>query len=190
MDRLTNITNTIVDNARKDADDIISNAEEKCIAVRKEYEHLGEAEYNRIIGKAEEQSKNIIFVANSTAKQKATQEMLKAKTLIISDIIALSCDEFLSCEADIYFSYIDKLLDSFGGLTGGEIVFNKKDKERLPEKTRNLLLSKGFSLSERDGDFRGGFIIKHGKIEENCTIDGIVNDKREILIDFINSKMF
>ena len=45
-------------------------------------------------------------------------------------------------------------------------------------------------VSENTVDIPSGFILSYGEIEENCSIDALINEKRDVLEDKLNSLFF
>ena len=91
--------------------------------------------------------------------------------------------------ADEYFEFLSKLLENNAEDEAGTIYFNEKDSSRIPESFKKKLSDKKLTLSDECVDIDGGFIIKYGKIDINCSISGIFEDKRNTLSDIINRFM-
>ena len=46
------------------------------------------------------------------------------------------------------------------------------------------------SVCNTPADISGGFILKYGDIEYNLSVSAVINDKREVLEDKINTVLF
>ena len=81
-------------------------------------------------------------------------------------------------------------------ISKGEIIFNAKDKERLPSDFATLLnqaaSEKGGSLqiSDQSCPIDGGFILTYDGIEENCSFNALFETNIEILQDQIQRLLF
>ena len=78
----------------------------------------------------------------------------------------------------------------------GEICFNERDLNRLPEgfeeTISEIACAKGGSLtlSRTPCGIGGGFILVYGGIEENCSFDSVFADEKERLQDRIHEMLF
>ena len=90
---------------------------------------------------------------------------------------------------DLYVDFLAKLACS-SSVTGDEqIVLNARDRERVGAKAvdeANALLrmagkKDGLTLAGECGDFAGGLVLRRGNIEDNCTV--------ELLIDLCRGEM-
>ena len=129
--------------------------------------------------------------AISSAAQKNAQSKLAFKMEMICSVMEKAKQNFLDMENSLYIEKLSKLLDSRAVMgEKGEIVFNKKDKEKLTKEFKAKLDKAGLSLSEKDADIEGGFILIYGKVEENCSVEAIFRENYEELVDFIGKNLF
>ena len=91
---------------------------------------------------------------------------------------------------------MEKLLREYVLPEEGEICFNSRDLERMPEgfsgRIRTIAAEVGGSLilSETPLDTDGGFLLVYGGIEENCTLKAVFSSRREELSDQVNRMLF
>lgn len=94
---------------------------------------------------------------------------------------------------DGYFSLLSDLIFDYCEAKEGEIIFSKKDKKRLPKDFMmnvNMRISlKGafLRLSKSTADIDGGFILRYGRVEQNCSFEAIFDDKWEEFQDAVMS---
>ena len=72
----------------------------------------------------------------------------------------------------------------------GEVIFSKKDKELADKELTAYIkeISKeALTISDKTADIDSGFIIRCGKIEINCSVDSIFEDKHSKLTDIVNA---
>ena len=94
------------------------------------------------------------------------------------------------------YQCVEKLLEQNVFPQAGEIRFNRRDLERMPEgfpgRIRTIAAAKGGSLTLSDAPLEtdGGFLLVYGGIEENCTLKAVFSAKREELSDQVNRMLF
>ena len=193
MAELSTITDYIVKKALDEVEKIKKNADEKYDALMKQAASDAQDEYNKIINDAQNEAAKIISMAQSKASQNEVQNILKLKIKLIDDIIENAKNKIYGMDDKAYSAYIVKMLEKYASDidtdTKGIIVFNKKDKERVL--LNDEILNKyNLSVSDECAEIDGGFIIKYGKVEENCSISAIFREKNEYLTDYISKKLF
>ncbi len=63
-------------------------------------------------------------------------------------------------------------------IEGGVITLSAHEKTALGDALLRVLPGGEFSISEKEGDFSGGLMVAHGRIEDNLTYDLVVRDHR------------
>lgn len=115
---------------------------------------------------------------------------------MIREVLREAYEEILGLEAERYFGLMEKLLKEYVLPEEGEICFNSRDLERMPEgfsgRIRTIAAEAGGSLtlSETPLDTDGGFLLVYGGIEENCTLKAVFSSRREELSDQVNRMLF
>ena len=76
-------------------------------------------------------------------------------------------------------------------------MFSKTDLERLPQNFLDSLevslkdiKNASLTISEEAAQIDGGFILKYGEIEENCSFEALFIDSKDELQDKINAFLF
>lgn len=191
MAGIDNITNEILQeaenkaaamsaDARKRAEDLLDGARKKCEDIAAKGTERGKAE-------AEAYASRVV----SQAGLRKRQALLKAKQDIISDVIDKAMEKLASRETGDYFAMLIKLVGAHLQKGDGEILFSKRDLERLPkgfpEEAAKLAEAAGGSLtvSKETADIENGFILRYGGVDENCTLKALFAEKRDILSDTV-----
>lgn len=191
MSGLNVITDTIRAEAEDKARAIIKEAEEKSIIQAEAAKKEAETEVREIIAKAEKEAEIIKNAAKAAAVQELSKKVLKRKTEIISSVAEDTFKALCSEKDEKYFSILEKLLEKYAdGKMRGEIVLNQRDKNRITSEFKFAAEKKGLEISAENGDFEGGFVLRYGKIEENCTFEGLFRDKEEEMTDYLSKKLF
>ena len=191
----------------KIAAQIIGEAEEKKAAIEKEIQKQTaaidaaadaeiKAELERIKDETAKEEKKLEELAALAAQQRKRQSALLTKQEVIGNIIKQAYENLLALDDDRYFEIIKQMLEDYVLAEKGEIIFSKKDRERMPEGFAGIIseiaASKGGQLvmSDEIRDIDGGFVLVYGGIEENCTFRAIMEADREELYDMVNGKLF
>lgn len=142
-----------------------------------------------------QQAKKKIAQINATSKSRAELELrntlLKKRRSEIDKTVDGILDYLLNLNDCDYFEFIYKLASQLKGMSG-VILMNCKDKSRLPKDFTDRLGNVGVKaeLSDDTVDIIGGFILKHGDIEENMDFSALIEAKRDELEDYINREFF
>lgn len=177
--------NKIINEAEIEANDIIKQARE-----------IAENESILIIKNSENEAKLILQRAESQIELKKREMILRAKREQIDYIINKAKETLYKLPDDEYFDVILKLCKNYVQPQKGEMMFSKKDLERIPRgfRTNVSKLAKSIGgdikLSEQTCDINGGFILIYGDIEENCSFDALFNGIYDLLSDKVNALLF
>ena len=105
----------------------------------------------------------------------AKKAVLAQKQLLLEEVIEEAEKRLINLPDDEYVKVIGNMLDSIDKSLGTEVIVAKRDKERLSE----VISEKGFTLSERTADIKGGIIIRNGDIEYNYSFGSIITIEKE-----------
>ena len=190
MDGLNKITEHIIEKARTEAEEIIkkarSDADEinKCSETQKEKIRAEAAEKLRI------DRDKIIKMGESADRQNEKSLLLETKRAAIGEIILEAKNSIKSCGREEYTQILKTLLKNSVPDKNGEVIFSKKDKELADKELTEFItqISDGkLSISNETLDTDSGFVIRCGKIEINCSVDSIFEDKLSKLCDIVNA---
>lgn len=190
MNGLDSIIDTIINEAQQQASKNIQAAQsEKAVLMSETEEELATVEK-----KFKEQiladSEKVIERASAANEQYLKQQLMITKMKFIDGVINEAMEKIRSMPAEEYFAAMEKLILSNAHNADGVIAFNKADNERMPKdfvKNCSAKLDGGsIKLSEAAEDIDGGFIIRYGDVEENCSIESIFRFKYDELCDIVN----
>ena len=191
MTGLNVITDAIINKAEQEAKSILDTAKADFDLKIADAKAEASLEAQNIINSAKEKAENIELSAKSTAKHKVSIKTLEKKAEIIKNARALAEEKIYKMPKEKYAKLLENVLDKHVILDkSGEIIFAKKDFADLPKLLADKLKQVNLVVSDTTGDFSGGFILKYGKIEENCTISAIFENKSEKITDYLNQKLF
>ena len=190
MSGLEKITEHIINKANAQAEKIINTAQQKAdeiiLSAKKDAEDFKNAENLKIASECEK----IIQTAESENRQHTRRAMLQAKSRAISQIIEDAKKTVKNASPEEYKKILLTILKKSVSDIEGEILFSLKDKKIIDSefiKQTEKISDGKLKISEDFCDIDGGFIIKYGKIDINCSIDAIFEDKYNELTDLVNS---
>lgn len=191
MSGLNIITDAILDKARAEADEIIKAAEQKKAEIIEEAKVEASNKCKIISDEADLKIKNIEANAKSSSEQQLSRDLLKRKAVFIGEVANEAKEKVYSMTDEEYNEILMSLLKKFAkSEKAGEIAFCKKDKERISEALNTEIKNFNLEISAEDAKIKGGFILKYGRVEENCSIEAIFHDKQEDITDFLNKELF
>ncbi len=166
---------------------ITADAEAANSAVRTESaQRIAEirAEYDK---KAQEEAAAILRVGEREAEQQASRiertAQLEAKRAVLAVKQDMVCQAFDLAKSKIaqmpqaeYIAYLSKQIVQAVGNSNAQLVLNADDKAKygaqLEALCNVLLKGKGsIAVADETRDMIGGFVLKQGDVEVNCTID-------------------
>lgn len=196
MSGLENIIKEIDNKAEIEAGQIIAEAKEYCDKyMEQEREKIKEevAEFER---KAEKERELYISKAKSGADFEERNAVLKTKQKNINQALEKAYNQMISLPTQEYFEMLLNILKVNVVDKEGEILLGSKDLERLPqefeEEANKIASEKGGTLKliKEAADISDGFILRYGMIEENCTLQALIDTKLEQLKDVASGKLF
>ncbi len=165
--------------ARAKAERIISRARER------EAEILSDAE-----AKAAEESRSIAMRAEAAARAEEKRAVLREKQSIITEVLDNAVRNVLDYNPERYFNLMIRLLEKYAEDKPGEIIMSDAAKTWITPEFYGAIAKKGLKISDKFGDFQGGFILRYGEIEENCTLDALLESEHDRLHDIISRFLF
>ena len=190
MAELQVLTDKIRRAAEEKASGILAQAKSEYDEILATARKQGEEDGKKIAEDARKEAERITTRAISSSAQKSAQKKLAMKMEMICSVMEKAKQNFLNAEDSVYMEKLVKLLDSRAKKAEGSLMLNKKDKARITEDFKAKLKEKGLTLSEKDAEIEGGFILIYGKIEENCAVEAIFREHYEELVDFIGKNLF
>ena len=180
--------------------DAQSTAEQAAAQAQKQADELLEqarAEAREKSAREAERTEAMVRDAGERAKSAADLErrrrLLSEKQSLISGILDEAQDALEQLPDAEYLEAIRKLASRYALPEQGEILFSEQDFARLPAGfASSLALPGGGSLTAKaSAEVRGGgFLLRYGGIEENCTFPALFDAAREELQDKVSELLF
>ena len=175
--------------AQVQADAILAQAEQQCAAIRADFDRKAKELYGEKIRAGVRECEDKSESIDRIARMEARKGMLAVKQEMVAACFNRACEKITEMPDDLYVDFLAKL--ACGSSVSGQeqIVLNARDRERVGAKTveeANALLKMsgkkhGLTLADDCGDFAGGLVLRRGSIEDNCTV--------ELLVDLCRGEM-
>ena len=186
------IRNYIVENAQKEAEQIIKTAEEQFrnetesakLSLEKKYQEMLQADEKHL----REDMKRFLGKLKSDCKM----ELLEIKNKVIDSVLECAISRIQSLPDNDYLTLMGKWLTKIPDHLEGKLSLNTRDLKRI----NNAFIDdihKGrkarIRLNTTAIDIKGGFIVKTKHYEIDYTLDTIVKNLRTALIPELNDML-
>lgn len=180
----------ILGEAKKDAEAVIKQAEERAALYIDEAEKKAQAKKAAVIAEAEKKAEVIRAAGVSSAELIKRDRALEFRMQAISDILDETERRIAAMDDGDYFEFIAGLVKKSASESQGEILLSANDLKRNTDILKEKLSDCALTLSDTPAEITSGFVLKYGDIMINGDIKAIIHEKRDILIDSINRTLF
>ena len=137
--------------------------------------------------RADKDSKILVERRESVAGLESRKMQLQAKQEVIAESFDKALEKLLAMSESDYLGFITAQLKPFES-QGGEIMLNAADNQKFSSKLGSV--GGNLKLSNETANIKGGFILKQGDITINCSIEKLLEDKKEEMMAEIAGKLF
>jgi V/A-type H+-transporting ATPase subunit E len=190
MTGLDKIIDEIITEARIEAGNILDEARAKAGEARKQALDQAGAQTRAAEAETDKRISELTAGREASYALRRRQAVLEARQAALSETLAAAGQALINLPDNEYFAFILKLAAARAEPGEGVLLFNARDRGRMPKDFQHLLnlaLPEGKSLAVSDAAARidGGFILKYGELEENCSFAAIFRDRRDEFTDLI-----
>ncbi|MBQ6464650.1 MAG: hypothetical protein IJJ43_00085 [Oscillospiraceae bacterium] len=172
--------------ARAQADAVLAKAEEQCAAIRADYEAKARDSYAQRLRAGVKVCEDRVDSMDRIARMEARKGVLALKQEMVSESFALAQRKLTELPEAEYVALLARLAAGAAVTGDEELLLNARDRAAVGDKVvkaaNALLTGQGraaaLTLAEGEGDFAGGFILRRGSIEVNCTAELLVELQR------------
>ena len=204
MNGIEKITARIDADTQAEIDRILGDANAQAETIGAKYRAQAEAEDADLLAKgqraAAEREERLI----SAAQMEARKSLLTVKQELVERAYQRALEKLCTLPREQYVELLAAMLVRASSTGKEEVIFSPRDREdagRAAVSRANELLAKEaapelplgvaanvsalaqgtamLTVSEETRAFSGGFILKNGRIEVNCTFDALVRSERE-----------
>lgn len=176
MKGIEKITARIAADAESEASAIRGESDKVVAQIRADYDKKAQETYTAIIREGEKENEQRASRIDRTAQLEAKRSVLAMKQELVSQAFALAEKKIAQMSETDYVAFLVRQVQKAVSTGKEEIILNADDKTKcgakLVEAANQALGAKGaLTLSAQTRTMLGGFILKQGDIEVNCTID-------------------
>lgn len=204
---LSKITDKILAEARADADEKLSQAEVRAGEIASAAKVRAEELCAKIDEAAKREASGIVSRAKSSETMIRRNTLLAEKSAMIDEVFERAYEELSSMPIEQYLELLSALATSvltrlsederenfalYGEEASDapyEILLNSRDAARCGA-VLQAALPKYASVSEEEAAIDGGLIVRHGKVEVNCSLRSLIEQIRPSLEAKINRTLF
>ena len=207
MTGLEKVTGKIIADAEADAREILSKADDECVAIREKYGAALEAELERLTEAGDRECQALIVRARSSAAMAKRNAILEARAAILNEAYAAAEKQVRTMNNEQYLDLLQKMLRSalkrqiegeeesmrlYGEDIAPdvyEIILNSRDLSSFGDKLISAFrmgLGARFPvatlvklrLSAETAPIDGGLILRCGPVETNCSLSMLMAENR------------
>lgn len=198
MTGIDRIKAKIIDDAKKAAKENLERARQEAEKIVLEARRKAEEEAEKAREAALAEAENLRKTMEAVSGLEERKRMLKVRQDIVDGAFRAAFDKILDMPADEYGRFLKRYILESVREGEGEILLNATDRERLGERfvkeINKAIRSEGknsvLKLSGQTIPNRGGFVLKYGDLEINCTLEIIFSMARPRLEAEVASILF
>ncbi len=194
MTGLEKIVTAIREEAQAEAKAVIDQAHAEAAHILSEEKSKSDALCAEIEASARQQSAHIERAAASAAELQRRRRLLEAKQEMLAHTMEEALKELYALPEEAYFSLLIQMAAACAEPMEGELLLSGRDLSRCPDdfvqRLGQALPNAALSLSRETRPIDGGFILKYGDIEHNCSFRAVFDARREELTDKVRGILF
>jgi len=198
MDGANRIKQRIIDDARKRAEKIIEDAKLEAQVIIKDAEKQAFQRVAIMTENAKEEAALYKQRFRAAGEMEDRKNVLKMRQNTIDEAFSAALSRIAELPDDKYSLFMEDVLLNAVKDEEGELVMNKKDRQRLGQKFVERINAKFrtmgkkamLKLAEEDLNSCGGFVVRYGEMEINCTLEVLLNMARPNLEAEVASILF
>jgi V/A-type H+/Na+-transporting ATPase subunit E len=130
--------------------------------------------------RVEENKGKIIKKAENLVEREAKNHLLKEKHMLIEEVL----DQAISalCKSEKYESILTDMLKKIDIKDSNAVIISAKGKEEETKKAVKAA-EKTFFVSDKTGDFKGGFVVKTDSMEIDNSFENIIKSQLRSLLE-------
>lgn len=195
MAGLETITKTILEEAGAEAQAIVERAREDAARILAEAKAATDGECEKIVEAGRQRAEEIRLRAEGDIAMERRRALLERKQQLLDEVVRAAREAVLGEPVDRYFEFLIQLAQRSAEKGLGVMYLSKRDLTRMPEgfhQALNRALPEGaeIDIASVARPIEGGFILKYGDIEQNCSLEAIFDENRERILDAAREVLF
>ena len=175
MKGIEKITARIASDAENESALIREAAEKRIAEIRAEYEKKANDAYEEHLRTGLRDAEQYASRIERTAQLETKKAALAVKQEMVSEAFKLAEEKLTSMPEQQYIEFLTRKACEAGFKGDAELVMNENDRAAVGQKVAdavNAAVSEGkVTLADDTKEMLGGFILRQGSVEVNCTVD-------------------
>ena len=147
--------------------------------IRADFEKKAQEQTASILRAGEREAEQYASRIERTAQLEAKRDLLAVKQEMVSKAFDLAKEKFAQMPAQEYVAFLTRQVLAAATTGSEQLIFNANDKVKVGAEVlaaaNAQLKTKGLegklTLAEETREMVGGFVLKEGNVEVNCTVD-------------------
>jgi len=198
LSNLENLTSKIIEDANKEAEELLSEAKKEENKIVDEKVKKGNKAKEQIIEKSKREAKTKAERIISNTHLKIRNNKLEAKQEMINKVFDEAVIKLQNLSKDEYLDFVKSSILSLDIEGDEEIIISPNDKDKMDVNfmltLNNKLKAKGkkglLKISNENRNIKGGFILYKNGIEINNSFEALVDSLRDELEQEIIEALF
>lgn len=193
MNGIEKITARIDADTQADIDRVLGKAREEAARITGKYQAQADAEAASLAARNEKNAAEREERLVSVAQMESRKVTLAAKQEMVERAYQLALEKLCAMPGERYTAVLADLLVQAAPDGRGEVIFAPGERERVGAgavKAANERLDGRLVLSEETRPLMGGFVLKNGSVEVNCTFDTLVRLQKAETAGAVAAKLF
>ena len=193
MNGIEKITRRIQEDSQAEIDRILNEAQAEAARIADKYRAQADAESAVLAAKNEKAAVEREERLVSVAQMEARKVQLAAKQEMVEKVYELALEKLCAMPDTQYTQVVASLLVQAAPEGRGEVIFSPEESKRIGKEAvapANEKLNGKLILSEETRSIKGGFILKNGNVEVNCTFDTLIRLQKAETTGLVAKKLF
>ncbi len=179
-------------------DAVRAETDEKCRLIIEDGKQAAQKEYDRLIAQGEKECELSVSHMSRTAQMESRKSILALKQEMVSRAFERAHEMLLDLPKDKYAQFLGR--KAFEASTTGEetLFFNERDSQSVAQRVAdeaNRLLAQSnrpakLTVGDETRPITGGFFLKQGDIEVNCSLELLCDQCRDELASEVAGILF
>lgn len=182
MNNISKILDAVSAEGKADAEKILENGKKNAQEVLKLYSEEASIEEAAILKKAQKEADEITQRSVSQAGIASRNIKLTARREALERTFSAALEKLSQLPEDRKQKLYSTFIQTYAVGTEVTVVLNKRDNQAFGKKlVQKVSQDHGITvkIEKEDGDFSGGFILREGEVETNCTFEVIIKDAKK-----------
>ena len=175
MKGIEKITARIAADAQQEIAAVKEAADSRIAEIRAGYEKKAEEAYEEQLRSGLRDAEQYASRIERTAQLESKKEVLALRQEMVSEAFRLAEAKIAAMDEQQYIAYLTRKACETGLKGEVQMVMNEKDKAAVGQKVADAVNAANpeakLTLAEETKEMLGGFILRQGNVEINCTVD-------------------